>query len=409
MSFNKKRIVSSVVLINWAPVVGIAVLLYISIYSSTVYSIELLLVVMIIELVLLCIVTYILRDLLVKVKRHMDLYSSNKILIKLLCVNNLIIIYLAVSNPSSMGIFSEGSRIDYLSNGTLPLLLTYLSTVIQTAITISIGVRIYAGKLSKLDILTMLSGFVGSLLAGSKGAVFLSIGYMMIIAWGLGYHFSRRLKMVLTMIALPLIGLYTFVLTQFLNTTFVQNINMAISRFILSADGRALASDYIIRDALKLNVHGNLLSEIFKGFAPRLGFVVSDIPLGVAQYAAAYNITAYVGANAGFSSTILSYYDNPIDLFSIFICLLFTTIVVAVGYLTLWVSRTPFQQFITLSFIFTSLLTFVQDYQAFVLTAALQFVWVVYVFAVRIVVTASKHIPRPENKQLDCNNILNQT
>ncbi len=392
--FNKKRIITSIIVLNWAPIVGLAVMIYIFIFSKTVYKSELLLLVIVIEFVLLFIVTFLLQDLLVKIKQNIHLYSSSNILIKLLCISNVIVIYLIASNPTSMGIFSEGSRIDYLSSGTLPLLLTYLSMVIQTSIMVSIGARVYVGKLSKLDFFAIFSSFVGSLLAGSKGAIFLSIVYMIVIAWGLGHHFSRWLKILVPLVALPLVGVYTFILTQFLNTTFIQNINMAISRFVLSADGRALASDYQIRDALMENIHGSLLSEIFKAFAPRLGFIVSDIPLGVAQYAAAFNIQAYVGANAGISSLILSYYDNYMDIFSIFICLLFTIIVIAVGYLTLRESRTPFQQLMTIAFIITSLLTFVQDYHAFELTAALLFLWTVYIFARGIIIAPFSYKPR---------------
>jgi len=397
---NKKRITTSALIVNWAPIVGLATLIDISLFSENIYKIELLLLVIVVEFIFLIIATYILRDLFEKIKTNISIYSSNNILIKLLCASNLILLYLIASNPTSIGIFSEGSRIDYLSAGTLPLLLTYLYMVIQTAIMISIGSRIYSGKFSKLDSFTIFTAFLGSLLSGSKGAIFLSIAYMVVIAWGLGHPFSRWLKILLPLVAIPLIALYTFILTQFLNTTFIQNISLALSRFVLSADGRALASDYHIRNALMLNVHGSLLSEIFKGFAPRLGFIVSDVPLGVAQYAAEYNINSYVGANAGISSTILSYYEGPIDLVSIFICLLFTFIVIAVGYLTIYVSKTPFQRFMTIAFIITLLLTLVQDYQAFVLTAALLFLWVVYVFARRIINAPFNHLPLKHFNQI---------
>lgn len=391
MFFKNKRIIISVLALNWAPIVGLAVMLYLAMFSKSLYSSDLLLLVIMIEAFILIIITLTLRDLLIKIQEKITFYSSKKILIKFFIINNLILFYLIVTNPTSMGVFSEGSRIDYMAGGTLPLLLTYLSMVIQTAIMMAVGIRIYAQKLSKLDFFTILFAFIGSLLSGSKGAVFLSIAYMMVIAWGLGHHFNRKLKIILPLLATLLVGSYTYFLSRFLNTTFVDNVNLAISRFILSADGRALASDYQIHDALMRNTHGNLLSEIFKGFAPRLGSIVSDIPLGVAQYAAAFNINSYVGANAGISSTILSYYENPIDMLSIFICLMFTVFVVAVGYLAINLSNNSFEQFATIAFIVTSVLTLVQDYQAFVLTAFLLFVWVICVLTRRTIRSASRY------------------
>jgi len=350
-SLNKKRITASVLVLNWAPIVGLSVLIYISLFSKTVYKVELLLLVIVIECFLLIMVTLLLRNLLIKLHKNIHSFSSSNILFNLFCTSNLILMYLLISNPSSMGIFSEGSRIDYLSSGTIPLLLTYLSMVVQTAIMLSIGARIYEGKLSKLDFITIISAFVGSLLAGSKGAILLSITYMMVIAWGLGYRYSRWFKILVPLIALPLAGVYTFILTQFLNTTFNQNVELAISRFVLSADGRALASDYLIRDALMVNTHGNLLSEIFKAFAPRLGFIVSDIPIGVAQYAAAYDTKLYVGSNPGISTLILSYYDNFMDIFSILICLLFAVVVVAFVVVTFVVVAFVVVAFVVVAFV----------------------------------------------------------
>jgi hypothetical protein len=401
--FRNKRLSISIVLINWQSVVGIAVIIYLLLYSKTLYNFELTLLVLTIESVLLLVVTYLLRHLAIKIKRNIQECSANNILCFLLMAGNGIMLFLFLSNPSSMGIFSEGSRIEYLSNGALPLLLTYMSMVINSALMISISSRIYCSKFSKLDVFAIFLMIINSLVSGSKGGVFLSILNMLVLAWGLGHTFeniSRSLKLVSLFFALSLVGVYTFVLSQFLSTTFTQNINIAIARFVLSADGRALASDYQIRDALMANVHGDLLSEIFKSFAPQMGSVVSDIPLGNALYASAYDyITTLVGSNPGFSTLIMSYYDNAYDLLSIALCLVFTAVVIAAGYLTMYLSETPLQQVISVAFIFSLLLTIMQDYHAFELMADLLFVWMCMILFRRLSIAAIRNMSSVACKQ----------
>ncbi len=396
-SFRRRRAVTALVLINWQSVIGLAVLIYLFLFSDTMLSYHLTLLVIEIELAVLFIVTFLLRDLILRIKFSIGEFASSRILIKLIIISTSVSFYLFVSNPERFGIFSEGSRIDYLSNGSLPLLLTYLSAVFQTALVIVIGSRIYARKFFWLDIVALMFAFVTSLLSGSKGAVFLAILNMGVLAWGLGYSIRRVpliLKLLIVMVSFAAIRAYLFFMTKFLNFTFEKSINLVSSRFVLTADARALASDSSIHNVLLSNTHGTLLAEIFKGFSSKLGFAVSDTPLGVAQYAAAFNIDSFVGANTGLSSLILTYYNSYIDSIAIGMCLLFTMIVISAGYLTLKLSRSPFEKLISLSFLFTISLTFVQDYQAFVQIAYLLFAWMVITFLRRFTIASVRHMPR---------------
>ncbi len=396
-SFRQRRAVASLVLINWQSVVGLSALIYLFLFSDTMFDHHLTLLVIEIELALLFIVIFLLRDLIFRIKSSIRDFASNRILIKLLIISTSVSLYLFVSNPERFGIFSEGSRIDYLSNGSLPLLLTYLSAVFQTALVIVIGSRIYTRKFCWLDIVALMLAFVTSLLSGSKGAIFLAILNMGVLAWGLGYSFRRvslTLKLLVLTFSITAVGAYLFFMAKFLNFTFEQSINLALSRFVLTADARALASDSSIHSVLMSNTHGTLLAEIFKGFSRKLGVVVSEMPLGVAQYAAAYNIDSFVGANAGLSSFILSYYDSYADLLAIVFCVFFATVIISAAYMTLNASRRPFERLISLSFLFTILLTFVQDYQAFVQLAYLLFAWMIITFLRRLTIASVRHMPR---------------
>ncbi len=394
--FNYRKVAASLILINWTSVVGVSALIYILIYSDTVSNSKLILFVIALELILLFFTTYFLCDLIYRIISSINAFISDGILKKLLFLSISISLYLLLSNPNSFGLLSGGSRIDYLSNGGLPLLLTYFSAVVQNAIIIVISTRLYKNKFSWLDILAFLITFMISLLSGSKGNVFMIILTIFILAFGLGYKLNKislTVKILSFIVFSASIIAYIYLMSVFLNSSFEQSINLALSRFVLSADGRALASDSLINNAMMTNIHGNLLAEIFKGFSYKLGVQVSELPIGRAQYAAAYSIDLFVGANAGLSSHILTYYRNLSDLFAIFFCMLFIVVVIAVGYLTLYISQGPFRKLISFSFLFTMLLTFVQDFQAFVLTAELLFVWMLIIFSSKLIVTSVRNVP----------------
>ncbi|BCS96475.1 hypothetical protein DSLASN_21070 [Desulfoluna limicola] len=397
--FKNKKLATSSLLINWPSVVGLSSLIYLVVVSTTLYSAELTSIVIVVEIVLLFFSTYLMYNLMLKIRFSIEVFSLNSILIKLLVIFCLIKLFIIIPNLGTYGIFSNGSRIKYLSNGTVPLLLTYLSTVVNSSIMISIGTRIYINRISKLDFVTVFVAFVFSLVAGSKGAVFLSVIYMFLFAWGLGYrftkiHFINRVVYVILFAAS--IGLYLSLLAKFSDTSFQYRVNISLARFILSSDARALASDSIVRELVLSNTHGSLLSEIFKGIAIKLNAPVSDIPLGVAQYAAVYNINSYTGANAGLSSLILTYFNSYLDLFSIGLSIIFVLVIVGIGFLTYSLSRRPFQKMISMSFLFTFMLNFVQDYQAFFITAVLLFVWMVYIFCWRFIFEAINYMPHIE-------------
>lgn len=393
---NYRRVAASLLLINWTSVVGVATLLYILAFSNTAYNRVLILFVIALELALLFFTTYFLRDLIVRISSSINVFSVDSILIKLLFLSTSISLYLLLSNPGSFGILSEGSRIDYLSHGSLPLLLTYFSIVVQYAIIIVISTRLYNNKFSWLDIVTLLIAFMASFVSGSKGAVFMMILTIFILAYGLGYKLSKislTIKLISLFAFIASIIIYIYLMTIFLDFSLEQTINLALSRFILSADGRALASDSFIHDEMMINTHGDLMAEIFKGFSYKLGVQVSELPIGRAQYTAAYSTDSFIGANAGLSSHILTYYSNYADLFSILFCMAFTIVVITVGYMILHKSQYPFQKLISVSFLFTMLLTFVQDYQAFVVTAELLFGWIFIAFSRKLIVASVRHMP----------------
>jgi hypothetical protein len=187
--YKYTRVSISVILLNWNSFVGLSALIYIFIHSSSISNIGLLLFVIALELLLLLLTTYLLLDLVARLFSFLKEISSNVVLIKLLLISTTIWIYLLVANPTSFGIFSGGSRIDYLLSGKMPVFLTYILILVQFCMTIVISSRAINSKLSWLDIITLLIAFIISFVSGSKGAVFLMIIYILILTWGLGIKY----------------------------------------------------------------------------------------------------------------------------------------------------------------------------------------------------------------------------
>jgi hypothetical protein len=219
-----------------------------------------------------------------------------------------------------------------------------------------------------------------SIVAASKGSAVMNMIYIYAVARAFGFKRNKRVSpgAITAILAFVAVAFgYVFVLSRLLEVPLVTSVNTAVSRFILAADGRALAIDDSVRAIVTSEFHGNLLAELFKGFAIRFASPISVVPLGVAQYAAAFNTDLFAGSNAGLGATILTYYSTAMDLAAIAVALVYAALVCLVSAYSVRTMSHPLSKLLCVSVAFTLGWTFVQDFQAFFVVSVLMTLWLV--------------------------------
>ena len=216
----------------------------------------------------------------------------------------VVLLALPVIGREGFGIFSGGSRIDYLGEGGAPLYLTYASLLVIGVQAGLIAQRIsLGGPIGKIGITVIVLNFVLSVLAGSKGSAFLWLASGLALV-----DYSRvRVRWSVVTVAVAALGgalwLTVSVVSGLLAISKTEFAELASARFFLNNDARALALDLGGGD----DRVGELPEESFRGVYARLGHAPQDPPLGQLLYEIEFGISNGMGANSS-AIALVHYY-----------------------------------------------------------------------------------------------------
>jgi hypothetical protein len=213
-----------------------------------------------------------------------------------------------VITAEGFGIFSEGSRIGYLSGSASAKYFTYLALLVAAMQAPLIAQRISAKGRPGLAGATAIGlAFALSLLAGSKGGALL---WLLSILALVDY---RRTQMSSFKIVLAAGGIGALVVTSsiavadLLGITLGEFFDLALSRFFLNNDARALAFD---QRHMTTAADGSLLVESFRSLANLFGLPPRNPPLGILLYEELSGLETGNGANSSLMALII-YYSAP--------------------------------------------------------------------------------------------------
>lgn len=215
---------------------------------------------------------------------------------------------LAVGAPTVLtegfGIFSDGSRIEYLQGNALLKYATYAIVLLGAVQAGLLAYRMSAGRgVGWIGATVVVFGLASSLLSGSKGGVFLWFASVVaLLSWN---RVRGRRWLVLTggcvltaafaataSIAGDALGLTTFEFSE-----------LAFARFFLNNDARALAVDFG-GAAVPLR---EIFASSFRGVSATLGVAPADPPLGPLLNDLQFGITTGEGPNASLMALITYY------------------------------------------------------------------------------------------------------
>lgn len=222
-----------------------------------------------------------------------------------------LLLYIALFLPSALaggfGIFSEGTRIDYLYESRVAKYLTYggllLATVLAGVIARSVTL---SGRFGPSEVIAILLVSATSILAGSKGGFLLWT--LAIVGW-VDFRMAR-IRTSAILLALSgaglLVAVLAVVVSDFLGITIAEFFDLAFSRFFLNNDARALAIEL---RGVRVEPGRDLLSEAFRSLSTLFGSPPRNDPLGVELYDRHFGPMGGVGANASLAAMVIFYSD----------------------------------------------------------------------------------------------------
>lgn len=215
-----------------------------------------------------------------------------------------VITFLPNIGAVGFGIFSEGSRIDYLYSNRFAKYLTYAGVIVGL-IEAAFLARLFTirGRIGIIGIVVFLLNFSLSVLSGSKGGVFL---WLLTVISLIDYRFFRiNLFQILFLLITGLLSVYlsALVVSNFFNLDFTEFLDIVISRFFLFNDARALALD--LRPIFY--VDSTLFSESFRSLTTLFGSEPRNDPLGILLYKEAFVIDNGSGANTSLMALVIFY------------------------------------------------------------------------------------------------------
>lgn len=224
----------------------------------------------------------------------------------------LAVICYFVTQPN-FGIFSDGSRIEYLEGSRLNIYLTYISAIAAAgAAPIAASIVNINQRWDKRAVIYIVVVLAGSLLSGSKG-----IGVLILISVICYIGISNRrihMKIVLKpVMAAALFAVATvLVVGTYLQLDAEEMTDLMLNRVFLANDGRALAIDL----STQLNQPNiSLFQESFRAPFSVAGSPPLNAPLGQLLYQEAFSVTTLSGANTS-STALLVAYGSDLEKFA---------------------------------------------------------------------------------------------
>jgi hypothetical protein len=220
-----------------------------------------------------------------------------------------------IASGGQYGIFSDDSRIDFLTISPILARTFYLDMLLDFIILLNLALRYNVHKqFRNKDLLFFISLTCMTFLTGSKGATFLLLFYIILYIYTAFPRITalvpRKIIALVALIFLVTIIAYIYILSEFLDVTFIDQINLTLSRFLLSADARIMVFDPDINKFVLSQPHGAFISELFRGPARLIGLPTAEFPIGVYQYQYQVGATNYVGSTNQLSAMFILYGGN---------------------------------------------------------------------------------------------------
>lgn len=291
---------------------------------------------------------------------HIRLYDSIRILKWMLLMQFLV--SLPNLATAGFGIFSDGSRLEYLSANPFAKYLTYsviLITSIQAALLASlVSQRGYFGILGWSVITTNLAL---SIVSGSKGSVFL---WILMIAALIDYkkaHIPIYKLIAFSGIIVFAALLSSVLVAGFLGISLDVFLDLAFNRFLLVNDARALALDLRSSHSTQLS----LLSESFRSLSRIIGAPPYNPPIGVLLYDEGLSIGNGAGANASLMALATYYFTIGYALIPALIGILGAVLMFLFLRIMLAYFRNSVHKVVLISIFLSTISTYSQDFLGF--------------------------------------------
>ena len=204
-----------------------------------------------------------------------------------------------------MGLFSTGSRIEYLEGSRINVYLTYAGLLVS-GISVPVAAAIVSRKRSwdRWTALFVGMAMVTSVISGSKGSGLLLLtallSYVQLPRPG---AYFRVLRIPL-LVGIAFVSSTVVVVGKFLDLEHSEMASLMASRFFLVNDGRALSIDL----ASQLDETGtSLMRESFRSASRALGSPPENVPLGQLQYQKAFSTQGLAGANSSTTALLIAY------------------------------------------------------------------------------------------------------
>jgi hypothetical protein len=301
--------------------------------------------------------------LLLWLKRDMTAIRSEDA-IRVLKFGVVLQIILVLPNITSggFGVWSDGSRIDYLSSSSLAKYFTYSGLLVSTVQAAFLAALVTCrGGLGIIGWTVIATNFALSVLAGSKGGVFL---WLMSIASLVDYGRAQipRYKILLGLVIVTAaVLLSSLVAAEFFGLDLGDFIELATSRFFLNNDARALALDLRTWQS----TDQSLFSESFRSLGNLIGFAPRNAPLGVVLYSEGLSITNGNGANTSFMALATYYFPTGYSLLPASLGVVGAILIVLFARLTGELALSATRRVIVTSIWLATFLTYSQDFLAF--------------------------------------------
>lgn len=215
-----------------------------------------------------------------------------------------VVIALPILTSEGFGIFSEGSRIAYLDTSGAAKYFTYAAVLLSPVQAGLLAQRLSLGRSpGAIGYAIIVATFAISTLAGSKGGFFLWIAAVLALV---DYaHLRIRWIPVLAGIAAASAALMVTanLVSDTLGITPLEFAELALSRFFLNNDARALAFDFGGGSGQLTE----LLAASFRSVANLFGLGSIDPPLGLVLYERYFGVATGDGPNASLIALVTYY------------------------------------------------------------------------------------------------------
>lgn len=275
------------------------------------------------------------------------------------------------------GIFSEGSRLEYIEYSRLNAYLTYAVILIgEVSMPIAAAIVSKSGRWDGWVLVYIVLAMTISVLSGSKGGALMQVvGLLCFIKLRKPAQYFKLLR-VPVVLGIAFLGLTIVYVGQFLLLDPGTMISLMFSRVFLANDARALAIDFA---GLFNNGSYALFREAFRSLASILGNSPVNLPLGQLLYAEAFDTIGLIGANAS-STALLIAYGGAVEKFLFMIVLLMMLAVLVAA------ARTPgLLLFPRLAVGLALVILLSQDFLAFQVCANITAAAIVVLFLLRII------------------------